>query len=80
KRKYKKKKEKMKGVEKNQNEKENLNNNILSKKRHQAINIETELTTDVEQYQEADMNYFAKIRTEVEKEKVNENVPLEPTE
>ncbi|CAG8829398.1 17851_t:CDS:1, partial [Cetraspora pellucida] len=71
----------------------NINNNILSKKRRQAINNETELSTDVEvitsrikklnieqQYQEADTNYFTEIRTEVGKEKVNENVPLEPTE
>jgi hypothetical protein len=84
---------KIEGVEKNQNKKENINNNILSKKRRQAINNETEVSTDVEvitsrikklnieqQYQEADTNYFTEIRTEVGKEKVNENVPLELTE
>ncbi|CAG8685968.1 20659_t:CDS:1, partial [Cetraspora pellucida] len=33
-----------------------------------------------QQYQEADTNYFTEIRMEVGKEKVNENILVEPTE
>ncbi|CAG8748298.1 19626_t:CDS:2, partial [Cetraspora pellucida] len=62
-------------------------------KRCQAINNETELSTDVEvitsqikklnieqQYQKANTNYFTETRIEVEKEKINENVSVKPTE
>ncbi|CAG8835748.1 7557_t:CDS:1, partial [Cetraspora pellucida] len=33
-----------------------------------------------QQYQEADTNYFTETRMKVEKEKVNENIPVKPTE
>ncbi|CAG8747194.1 818_t:CDS:1, partial [Cetraspora pellucida] len=33
-----------------------------------------------QQYQEAETNYFTEIRMEVKKEKINENISVEPNE